>query len=82
MIMDRQQSVQAIATGWHSRGHAIGFGVGAAMAPAMVGRIGTESRVEYTAIGSVVNLTSRLCGMAADGEILVDRDIADAVQGR
>jgi adenylate cyclase len=82
MTLEMQQSIQAVAASWRARGHAIGFGVGGAMGPATVGRIGTESRVEYTAIGSVVNLASRLCGMAANGEILVDQNMAGAVYGR
>jgi class 3 adenylate cyclase len=56
----------------------MGFGVGLAMGQATVGRIGNESRSDYTAIGSVVNLASRLCSSAADGEILLD---AAAAQG-
>ena len=52
------------------------------MGPATVGRIGYESRSDYTAIGSAVNLASRLCSSAADGEILADEKVADAVQGR
>ena len=49
------------------------------MGQATVGRIGTEGRSDYTAIGSVVNLASRLCSSAADGEILADRNVATAV---
>ena len=52
------------------------------MGPATVGRIGYESRFDYTAIGSVVNLASRLCASAADQEILVDTKAAEAVGGR
>ena len=52
------------------------------MGPATVGRIGYESRFDYTAIGSVVNLASRLCASAADREILVDTKIAEAVGDR
>ena len=44
------------------------------MGPATVGRIGYESRFDYTAIGSVVNLAARLCASAADREILDGRD--------
>jgi class 3 adenylate cyclase len=52
------------------------------MGPATVGRIGYESRFEYTAIGSVVNLAARLCASAADREILTDAAVADAVRGK
>ncbi len=52
------------------------------MGPATVGRIGYESRFDYTAIGSVVNLAARLCASAADREILLDEEIADAVRGK
>ena len=40
----------------------MGFGVGIAMGPATVGTVGYEGRLDYTAIGNVINLASRLCG--------------------
>ncbi len=40
-----------------------------------------ETRLEYTAIGNVVNLASRLCSSAEDGQILIDPAVADAVGG-
>jgi class 3 adenylate cyclase len=36
-----------------------------------MGRIGYEGRADYAAIGSVVNLTARLCAEAGDGIILL-----------
>ena len=82
MAIDMQSAVQSLIAGWRARGHEIGFGVGLAMGPATVGRIGYESRVEYTAIGNVANLASRLCASADDGQILVDPAVAEAVRGR
>jgi class 3 adenylate cyclase len=82
LAVEMQRSVQELIIGWRARGHRIGFGVGLAMGPATVGRIGYESRFDYTAIGSVVNLAARLCASAADREILADTKVAEAVGGR
>jgi hypothetical protein len=54
-----QSAVQALILRWRERGYVIGFGVGIATGTATVGRIGYEGRIDYTAIGSVVNLASR-----------------------
>jgi class 3 adenylate cyclase len=82
MAIDMQKVVQNLIGGWRSRGYAIGFGVGLAMGPATVGRIGYESRVEYTAIGNVVNLASRLCSSAENEQILIDPALAEAVRDK
>ncbi|MET0676147.1 MAG: adenylate/guanylate cyclase domain-containing protein, partial [Bradyrhizobium sp.] len=72
LAIDMQAAVQSVANYWKARGCAIGFGVGIAMGPATVGTLGYQGRLDYTAIGNVVNLASRLCGLAADGQILLD----------
>ncbi|MDP3256233.1 cache domain-containing protein [Bosea sp. (in: a-proteobacteria)] len=77
MARDMQRSVRSLLLD-----HGLGFGVGLAMGPATVGRIGSGARLDYTAIGTVVNLASRLCASAADAEILVDAVAARAVRGR
>jgi len=82
MARAMQMSVQALLAGQRARAHHLGFGVGLAMGPATVGRIGSEGRLDYTAIGNVVNLAARLCSSAADGEILVDDNAARAIGSR
>ncbi|MET0430188.1 MAG: adenylate/guanylate cyclase domain-containing protein [Microvirga sp.] len=82
LAVEMQRSVQGLIVGWRESGHRVGFGVGAAMGTATVGRIGYESRFDYTAIGSVVNLAARLCASATDGEILMDGQVAEAVDGK
>ena len=72
MVLEMQAAVQDLIVRWRARGYAIGFGVGLAKGTATVGRIGYEGRLDYTAIGSVVNLASRLCASAEDGQILID----------
>lgn len=82
LAIDMQAVVQELIVSWRGKGHQIGFGVGAAMGPATVGRIGYEERHDYTAIGPVVNLAARLCAAAADGQILIDVILAEPLRGR
>jgi len=57
---------------WSDGDLQLGLGVGVASGFVSVGVIGTASRLEYAAVGSTVNLASRLCSEAANAEILVD----------
>lgn len=82
LAMEVQTAVQRLIANWRKHGHGIGMGIGLAMGPATVGRIGYEGRIDYTAIGSAVNLASRLCSAAIDGQILVDTTVAGAVSGK
>lgn len=56
---------------WRKRGYQLGFGVGIASGYATLGIVGYEGRFDYTANGNVVNLASRLCDQAEDGQILM-----------
>ena len=58
----------------------IGFGVGISQGYATLGQIGFAERMDYTAIGTVCNLAARLCGEAKDGQILISRRVAVAVE--
>ena len=79
LAIDMQMLVQKLLIGWRALDPRLGFGVGLAMGPATVGRIGSEGRLDYSAVGNVVNLASRLCSSAQDFEILVDRVAASAI---
>lgn len=72
MAVDMRSAVQALVAGWRAKGYSLGFGVGLAWGVATVGQIGSESRLDYTAVGSVVNLASRLCSSAENGQVLID----------
>ena len=71
MGCDLRSDVTALAEGWRNLGHRLGFGVGIATGYATMGRIGFERRVDYAAVGSVVNLAARLCSEAGDSAILL-----------
>jgi class 3 adenylate cyclase len=47
----------------------LGLGVGVASGEVAVGIVGQGARYEYVAVGPTVNLASRLCDEAADGEV-------------
>ncbi|HUS15885.1 MAG TPA: response regulator [Chloroflexia bacterium] len=47
----------------------IGMGVGLAYGKAVVGTIGSPQRMDYTAIGTVVNIASRITDMTPSGEV-------------
>ena len=74
----RNQMISLIAE-WKTRGHRLGFGVGIDRGFATIGMIGFKDRIDYTAIGMVTNLASRLCDQAEDGQILVSEAVRDGV---
>lgn len=74
-----RDAMAPLAASWLRRGHRIGFGIGIAQGFATVGQIGFEGRLDYSAIGTVINTAARLCEVARDGQILVTSRIAMAV---
>ncbi len=67
-----QEDLNHLAAKWARRGFTLGHGIGVAFGYATLGVIGFEGRSDYTALGPVVNLASRLSDTAKHGEILVD----------
>jgi class 3 adenylate cyclase len=71
-----------LSTEWKRRGHDLELGIGIAVGYATCGEIGFDGRTEYTAIGTVVNLSARVCSVAAGGQILVANNVFTAVEDR
>lgn len=61
-------------------GKEISFGIGINCGPAVVGNIGCECRMDYTAIGDTVNTASRLESNAKAGQILISSKVYEAVK--
>jgi adenylate cyclase len=75
MAVDMRAGMDALAKIWRGRGHALGFGIGIARGFATLGRIGFERRFDYSAVGSVTNLASRLCDEAKAGQIVIAAEV-------
>jgi len=70
-----RERMAAVSVTWRARGYELGFGVGVASGYATLGCIGFVGRFHYGAIGSTVNLASRLCDEAHDGQVLINAPI-------
>ncbi len=81
MAVAMQERVADLQVGWRKRGHDLALGIGIALGFATLGRIGFEGRFDYGAVGSVVNLTARLCSEALGGQILLAERAYAAVEG-
>lgn len=53
-------------------------GIGVASGEVVMGAMGAQDRMDFTVLGSTVNLSARLCSKAAPGQVLVDRATRDA----
>ena len=60
----------------------VNFGIGISCGPAVVGNVGCDFRMDYTAIGDTVNTASRLEGKAMAREILISEQVYEALKDR
>lgn len=56
-------------------------GIGIASGEVVMGAMGAKDRMDFTVLGSTVNLSARLCGKADPDQVLVDQATRDAARG-
>lgn len=80
---DMQAGANAIAEKFRARyGKSVSFGIGINCGNAVVGNIGCDFRMDYTAIGDTVNTAARLESNARPGQILISSEVYEAVKDR
>ena len=63
-------------------GKKVSYGIGVNCGYAVVGNIGSEFRMDYTAIGDTVNTAARLEANAKAGQILISEFVYDNLRER
>ncbi|MDP9283502.1 MAG: response regulator [Actinomycetota bacterium] len=80
MAVDMRRTMAELTAKWRKRGHELDFSVGIGLGYATLGKIGFDGRFDYGAVGSVMNLASRLCDEAVPGQILASERIFAEVE--
>jgi len=80
MAVEMRDAMSELTASWRKRGHELDFSLGVALGYATIGRIGFEGRYDYGAVGSVLNLASRLCDAAQPGQIVVSQRVLAEVE--
>ena len=69
--VDMVAAVEALNSGRMGAADRAAVGVGVNVGDAVLGAMGAEQRMDFTAIGDTVNTAARLCAAAGPGEVLV-----------
>lgn len=90
----KDHAMQAVRTAWAMKegavelekrlqerfGQGVKFGIGVHTGPAVVGNIGSKTRMDYTVIGDTVNTAARLESIAKPGQIIISQSVYEQVE--
>lgn len=78
-----EESVRKLRERWATRtDNGVGFGVGIHCGEAVVGNIGCDFRMDYTAIGDTVNTAARIESGAKKAQLCISGDVYELVKDR
>ena len=81
MAIEMRERMRALVEKWEKQDYDLGFGVGVAFGYATLGMVGDDTRSDYTANGTVINLASRLCEDAQADQILITQRTLSEIEG-
>ena len=75
-----QRALERLNGDWSRQGRRqLGMAIGIDLGEVFAGNVGSERRLEFTAIGRPVERAARLCAAAAAGEVLVSEALLAAL---
>ena len=80
MALELRERFAMLRSKWSKRGYDLHLGIGIAQGYATLGTIGFEGRRDYAAIGSVTNLSARLCSEAQGGQVLINQKLLGQIE--
>ena len=80
MAIDMRAHMQTLLAKWEKHDYDLGFGVGITFGYATLGMVGDDTRSDYTANGTVINLAARLCDEAEANQILVTQRTVSEIE--
>jgi DNA-binding response OmpR family regulator len=80
MALAMREAVETLRARWVRQGFELGAGFGIGTGYATAGVLGYDGRWDYTVIGTVMNQSARLVGVAEHGQILVSERLLEAVE--
>jgi adenylate cyclase len=80
MALAIRQRLFELTQAWQKRGHRLEFGAALTFGYATLGQIGFAGRMDYAAVGPVVELADRLSALASQGQVLITQSAYAAVE--